>query len=137
MQAYTGLAILYLGIDRYTAYFQPSEHTDLPAPNMFIAAVNILGILTHLPPIMLGRALQLLLNYRSKTFAGAYRLAACLNFVSSLTNTLSHIPGLFGHYEIQPRPPWFLLGELILISVTAWQALVYPPASELEEETNE
>jgi len=85
---------------------------------------HLFEALLALPLVTLGTILQVIMNFQSKTFAGEYRLSACLNFLSDLCILLAaylHPP------TFTPAMPRLILHFYVVLGgVMVFQSFVYP-----------
>lgn len=88
-----------------------------------------------LQPIYLtGRALQLLLNRRSKTYAGSHRITIVLALVQLLTELAKFVPMLVGRFEARGS---FSIQDVIssaMIVVGCWQAITLPSVPQASDD---
>jgi hypothetical protein len=81
---------------------------------------------------------QLLLNQRSKTFAGSYKITVALRCIQALLNLAVFIPSVVGRYDARPGLSVLDVADWIMLSILAWQAVVFPKVTEkMEDEDNE
>ncbi|KAF8962868.1 hypothetical protein BDZ97DRAFT_1823173 [Flammula alnicola] len=92
--------------------------------------------LVVLPAAFLGKSLQLILNFRAKTFAGTYRPCALLFLVGATLIVAASAPHVVGDTKIAPGINLFSFSELVLAAILTLQAAIYPPVLQLEEDEN-
>ncbi|KJA18903.1 hypothetical protein HYPSUDRAFT_910810 [Hypholoma sublateritium FD-334 SS-4] len=141
-----------LHISRATHTERASDRFDSQTPKIYIVmAYAVLGILlaacnhfdiytvylfnsaVGLPSYFLGQSLQIILNFRCKTFSGTYRLGPWFMFFGVILTMVQHIPNLFDHYNIDSGWSFPTFIELLLAGILAGQAATYPPASQQED----
>jgi hypothetical protein len=86
------------------------------------------------PIYLTGRILQLLLNWRSRTYAGSHRVAAVLMIACELTHLGGFIPSLVGRFDARPSLTANEVVETTLIMVGCWQALTLPSVNQTSED---
>lgn len=81
-----------------------------------------------------GRILQLILNRRSKSYAGSSNMAAVLLLAMNLSTLASFVPNLVGRYDARPGLSMHEAIETVLLATTAWQVLTLPGISQTSED---
>ncbi len=104
----------------------PSEDTFVQAAYFFNSAFGV-------PSHFLGQSLQIILNFRCKTFSGSYRLGPWLMFFGVALATVQYIPNLFDHYNVDSGWSFPTLIQILLAGILAGQAAFYPPVSRQED----
>ncbi|RDB21767.1 hypothetical protein Hypma_011097 [Hypsizygus marmoreus] len=97
-----------------------------------------LGILSSLVDALYltGYILQLLMNWRSQTFAGSYRLTAVLMAIMCGTVLAEYMPALVGTFDLRPALSAYTVVGFALDVVNVWQALTLrrvPLSHDLDE----
>lgn len=95
---------------------------------------SLIPSLFSFPALALGLALQILLNSRSKTFAGLYRPNAPLLLLRTLLGAAKALPIIVGNVPSAKGMTLFGTTKLVLHLVLTYQAAVYSPVNGLEEE---
>lgn len=99
-----------------------------------LVGIFTLHTFTVSPAIFLGRILQLIMNSRSRTFAGTYKTGAILGLLGSLITVAAGVPSIVGR-SIRSFGLSVEKGcELAAIVVFAFQALWYPVVSLVDED---
>ncbi|KAJ7207989.1 hypothetical protein GGX14DRAFT_634694 [Mycena pura] len=113
--------------------FSPDEYHVLPPlipprspedhPTNSVARISAL---LSFPLAFTGNLSQLLLNHRARTFAGSYKLAVSLRFVSAMLALVLYSPALVGRFDA--RPGFSVPGavDLFVLAATMWQAAIFP-----------
>ena len=60
-----------------------------------------------------------------------------MSFLEAMSVTVVSVPHLFGPVHIEPGVSLFFVSELLLAGVMAYQAILYPPVCQKEEDTAE
>lgn len=84
--------------------------------------------------INLGWMLQLILNYRMKTFAGVYAKAAYIKMARLTFDLMIRSPWIIGESTNGEAASYQLLFKLLWCSVLAFQAFTYPSVQWADEE---
>jgi hypothetical protein len=81
---------------------------------------------------------QLLLNQRSKTFAGSYKITVVVSCMNTVLNLALFIPSIVGRYDARPGLSVLNIADWIMLAILAWQAVVFPKVTEkMEDEDSE
>ncbi|KAJ7619341.1 hypothetical protein FB45DRAFT_1095422 [Roridomyces roridus] len=87
------------------------------------------------PLQLTGQITQILLNYRSKTFAGAYKLTVLIRCIQTVLESFKFLPFIVGRYDARPGLSILGLVQRVILGVVAWQAFVYPKVTpKMEQE---
>lgn len=78
--------------------------------------------------------LQIILNYRMKTFAGAYRVAVYIILVKKVIALMACSPWIVGESTFQRPVGYQELFEIAWCSFLALQAFIYPSVPWVDEE---
>ena len=78
------------------------------------------------PLAFTGKILQLLLNHRSRSFAGQYKSAVVLDLMGQGAFFATFVPALLGRIDTREGVTVQHMGVLVLLAVTGWQALTLP-----------
>ncbi|KAF8900849.1 hypothetical protein CPB84DRAFT_1962248 [Gymnopilus junonius] len=89
---------------------------------------------TILPAIALGWVLQVIMNFRSGSFAGTYKLAAWLNVIALLLTVGGNSPWIVGEARDSTPVTFYMLFEVVFAAAMAYQAFRYPSVSPTEDE---
>ncbi|KJA18913.1 hypothetical protein HYPSUDRAFT_205001 [Hypholoma sublateritium FD-334 SS-4] len=100
----------------------------------FDAQETLVTSVFSFPALVLGPALQILFNSRSKTFAGLYRPNAPLLLLETLFGAAKALPIIVGNIPSAKGMSLFGTTKLMLHLVLTYQAAVYSPVNDLEEE---
>ncbi|KAJ6558139.1 hypothetical protein B0H19DRAFT_1150066 [Mycena capillaripes] len=85
-----------------------------------------------------GRLSQLLLNHRSKIFAGSYKAAVVLRSILLMLALVVYAPSVVGRFDARPGLSAPQVVDVIALGVTIWQAVTFPKAiQKMEDEDNE
>lgn len=104
-------------------------HPDTPQPH--IQFLHELWDRLARPAYLVSDILQLLHNYRSKTFAGKYKLTAWVVMVGQLVSPLAlYIPWVAGEVLLRDDFSLSLLLNALIIIPWVVQALIYPKISQ-------
>ncbi|KAG5725148.1 hypothetical protein E4T56_gene10227 [Termitomyces sp. T112] len=112
--------------------FSPHSYAVIPAilpaaPDVYDYSWLINGWYYFATPMdVMGEFFQLLLNWRSKSFAGSYKVTPLLSLGAILIGMLEYIPGVIGPYDTRPSLAAQEFVELVLASIRLWQSLMYP-----------
>ncbi|KAJ7302358.1 hypothetical protein DFH08DRAFT_74267 [Mycena albidolilacea] len=133
-----GVCISLIGI---FYLFSPDEYhilsAHLPAPSPDDLPTNsIAGLYASVffPLQLTGRLSQLLLNHRSRTFAGSYKAAVLLRSILSMLHLALYWPALVGRYDARFGLSAPQVVEMIVLAVTIWQAAAFPKAIQKAED---
>ncbi|KAJ6562522.1 hypothetical protein B0H19DRAFT_1248232 [Mycena capillaripes] len=92
----------------------------------------------YFPLKLTGDIFQLLLNYRSRTFAGSYKLTVVLACIYAMLVLTHFMPLVVGRYEARPGLSIWEAVEMVLLAAMAWQAAVLPKVTQkMEDEDSE
>jgi hypothetical protein len=81
---------------------------------------------------------QLLLNQRSKTFAGHHKIGLTLSCIRVVLNLFTYLPAVVGRYNARPKLTFSEAVEHIILAAMAWQAAVFPQVTQkMEDEDSE
>ncbi|KAJ7619338.1 hypothetical protein FB45DRAFT_1033201 [Roridomyces roridus] len=69
---------------------------------------------------------QILLNHRSKTFAGSYKLTLVLRCVSEVLQGFKFLEIVVGRYDARPGLNVLSVLNWVMFGMLAWQAFVFP-----------
>ncbi|KAF8063485.1 hypothetical protein FPV67DRAFT_246768 [Lyophyllum atratum] len=83
---------------------------------------------------VVGKILQIILNWRSRSFAGSYRISALFMLFLSVLALADFVPALVGRFEPRRALSGHFLVESVLVVIYAWQCLVLPSAPQTLEE---
>lgn len=106
----------------------------MPPKNKAVEILSSLPYYTVCPATALGWMLQIIFNYRTKTFAGAYAVAVHIRLVWSMLALMAQSPWIVGETTIGSSFKYYSLLELIWWAVLAFQASTYSSVSEVDEE---
>ncbi|PPQ97465.1 hypothetical protein CVT26_002813 [Gymnopilus dilepis] len=127
----------------FAALYSFCEYRDLyivrprgipPPRNNVTKSLIVAQVLVVLPAMTLGRLLQIIMNLRSRKFAGTYKSSAWLNIVGLLLVTAGQSPRIVGEAKDSPAVTIFMFSELLFGGMMAYQALQYPAVSQVDEE---
>ena len=104
----------------------------MPGPDPSDRITELFMQIISLPAIHLGNALQIILNSRRKTFGGKYRLGAWVYAAASFISLIADTPGALYHATFDLVLPWDAIVKLLLIAISAFQAVFYVAASQEE-----
>ncbi|KAJ7471932.1 hypothetical protein FB451DRAFT_1134760 [Mycena latifolia] len=122
-------------------YIVVSPHLPAPSPddyNTTRGVVTRLCDVVYFPLEFTGTVSQLLLNQRSKMFAGSYKIAAILRCISMMLALTVFSSSIVGRYDA--RPGISVLDVIMMVApvTMAWQAATLPSAIQTtENEDNE
>ncbi|KAJ7792321.1 hypothetical protein B0H14DRAFT_2931666 [Mycena olivaceomarginata] len=95
-------------------------------------------ILIYWPLHFTGNLSQLLLNQRSKTFAGRHKIGLALTCICAVLNLFTYLPAVVGRYDARPELSFSEAAEYIILAAMAWQAAVFPQVTQkMEDEDSE
>ncbi|KAF9466790.1 hypothetical protein BDZ94DRAFT_1319290 [Collybia nuda] len=86
------------------------------------------------PMYFTGRILQLLLNRRSKTFAGSHRISVVLEAVVWLVSLAQLVPVLVGQFGARPAFLMEEIFEIAWVTVACWQAITLPSVTQVSDD---
>lgn len=69
---------------------------------------------------------QLLLNHRSRTFAGWYKSSVVVALMLQVITLANFVPAVLGRIDARPGLPAHQVVLLVFVVTTAWQALTLP-----------
>ncbi|KDR66891.1 hypothetical protein GALMADRAFT_232296 [Galerina marginata CBS 339.88] len=98
------------------------------------AAVIALQSLTVVPAMTLGRIIQVIMNSRSRRFAGTYKPCTVLSLVGFFFTTASMAPSIIGEPTDSHGLGVFALTEAVFMAALAFQAFKYPAVSQVDED---
>ncbi|KAF7360594.1 hypothetical protein MVEN_00790800 [Mycena venus] len=85
-----------------------------------------------------GKLSQILLNQRSKTYAGGYKIHIALNCISGMLYLMTFLPSVVGRYDARPGFSVLSAMDLTLLAALTWQAAVFPKVTQkMEDEDSE
>ncbi|KAF7290584.1 hypothetical protein MIND_01298500 [Mycena indigotica] len=124
---------LCLALIALYSFFSPEEYYVLPgqlpprtADDHPKNIVSRLAAFLIFPLTFTGIVSQIYLNYRSKTFAGMYKLSVTLRFVAELLRLATYSTSLVGRFDAKPGLSIPAVVDLVLLGVTMWQASTLP-----------
>ncbi|KAJ6588607.1 hypothetical protein B0H19DRAFT_212203 [Mycena capillaripes] len=101
-------------------------------------AIAHVFVYTYFPLKLTGDVSQLLLNYRSRTFAGSYKFTVVLACISSMLLLTNFMPPVVGRYDARPGLRMWEAVRIVMLGVMAWQAVVFPKVThKMEDEDSE
>ncbi|KAF7344378.1 hypothetical protein MSAN_01918800 [Mycena sanguinolenta] len=86
------------------------------------------------PLALTGLLSQILLNQRSKTFAGRYKVAVVVGCIEAILRMVNFLPFVIGRFDVRPGLSVAQVIEYTLRATMAWQAVVFPSVTEKTEE---
>ncbi|KAJ7619364.1 hypothetical protein FB45DRAFT_1007031 [Roridomyces roridus] len=95
---------------------------------------------TWFPLQLTGQVSQILLNHRSKTFSGAYKLTILIRCIHTVLESFRFLPFVVGRYDARPGLSLLGLVQWMVLGMFVWQAVVYPKVTlkiEQEDEDEE
>ncbi|KAJ6632547.1 hypothetical protein B0H10DRAFT_1977759 [Mycena sp. CBHHK59/15] len=94
--------------------------------------------LVFFPLTFTGRLAQLLLNHRSQTFAGSYKLAVAIRFLLLLLTLIIYSPTVVGRFDARPGLSAPQAVEMLALAGMIWQAATLPSVIQTrDDEDNE
>lgn len=105
----------------------------MPGPDPSDRITELCMQIISLPATNLGNALQIILNSRRKTFGGNYRLGAWVYAAASFILLIADTPGTLYRAAFDLVLPWDAIVQLLLIAISAFQAVFYVAASQEEQ----
>ncbi|KAJ7119609.1 hypothetical protein C8R44DRAFT_788507 [Mycena epipterygia] len=131
------IAIYYL--------FSPDEYhvisTNLPDPSPGDHPINIIARvygLLFFPLKFTGQLSQLLLNQRTKTFAGSYKMAIVLRSILLALDLIVYSPSVVGRFDARPGFSAPQVVDMLALAALIWQAATLPKVmQEKEDEDSE
>ncbi|KAJ7471940.1 hypothetical protein FB451DRAFT_1251471 [Mycena latifolia] len=120
-------------------YHVISAHLPNPTPDDHPAnSVARIYALVFFPLQFTGTLSQLLLNQRSKTFAGCYKMAVVLRCILMMLALIVYSPSVVGRFDARPGFSAPQAVTMITLAATVWQAATLPKAiQQMEDEDNE
>ncbi|KAJ6495434.1 hypothetical protein C8R45DRAFT_987322 [Mycena sanguinolenta] len=135
-------AINYVSIEYYS--FDPLNYHVLvphhPPPGLLDGNFNPFARVYNfvsLPLLFTGYLSQLLLNQRSKTFAGRYKITVAVDCIYAVLHLIRFIPSVIGRFDARPGLSVDDVVHDILLAALACQAIVFPTVAEATEEDSE
>ncbi|KAJ7119545.1 hypothetical protein C8R44DRAFT_921775 [Mycena epipterygia] len=126
-------AIYYLfSLDKYhviSAHLPAPDPSDNPTNS--VARVNSL---VSYPLALTGELSQLLLNHRTKKFAGGYKIAVVLRSILVVLQMLQFLPAVVGRFDARPGLSAPDVVTVIMLTVTLWQVFAFPNAVQTVED---
>ncbi|KAJ7262642.1 hypothetical protein B0H12DRAFT_1231091 [Mycena haematopus] len=117
----------------FSARLPTPDPDDLPANS-----VARLYALVFFPLQFTGRLSQMLLNHRSRTFAGSFKAAVVLRSILLMLDLAMYLPALIGRYDARPGLSAPQVVDMAALAVTVWQAVTLPKAAQnVEDEDSE
>ncbi|KAJ7315037.1 hypothetical protein DFH08DRAFT_425650 [Mycena albidolilacea] len=145
-----GVCISLIAINYYSIYYHffvpfnyhvlaahhpPPALTDRTAVSHPFARYHLL---IYWPLHFTGNLSQLLLNQRSKTFAGRHKIGLALSCIHAVLNLITYLPAVVGRYDARPGLSFSEAVEYIILAAMAWQAAVFPQVTQkMEDEDSE
>ncbi|KAF7344398.1 hypothetical protein MSAN_01921000 [Mycena sanguinolenta] len=80
---------------------------------------------------------QLLLNQRSKAFAGRYKITVVADCSYAVLHLIKFIPSVIGRFDARPGLSVNDIVHDVLLAALAWQAIVFPKVIQTTEEDSE
>ncbi|KAJ6611312.1 hypothetical protein B0H10DRAFT_371219 [Mycena sp. CBHHK59/15] len=116
-------------------FFSPNEYhvisAHLPDPSTgdhaTSSVVHVYG-LVFFPLQFTGWLSQLLLDQRSKTFSGSYKIAVALRCILMTPGLIVYSPTVVGRFDARPGFSAPQAVSMIVFAATAWQAVTFPKA---------
>ncbi|KAJ7485154.1 hypothetical protein B0H11DRAFT_2018308 [Mycena galericulata] len=113
----------------------------LPKPSSADYPTNIVSRLYGLvffPLKFTGVVSQLLLNHRSKTFAGGYKIAVAVRFILLVLALIVYSPSIVGRFDARPGFSAPQVVDMISLTAMIYQASRFPKTTQkLEDEDSE
>ncbi|KAK0462886.1 uncharacterized protein EV420DRAFT_1521460 [Desarmillaria tabescens] len=130
----TMLAVYYIA--------RPLEHHVIDALHPPMPEQEFSYIAEYVTPgiratVITAMILQIMLNYRSKVFAGNYRISAYLNLLVALLGLIAYVPALVGRPESRTGLSFDYCIRSIVCMVEAFQAFILPNASQMEDDEDD
>ena len=132
-KAYAVLGFMLAACNYLDIYVISPQGPSPPSEDTFVQAAYLFNSAVGVPSHFLGQSLQIILNFRCKTFSGSYRLGPWLMFFGVALATVQYIPNLFDHYNVDSGWSFPTLIQILLAGILAGQAAVYPPVSQQED----
>ncbi|KAJ7119607.1 hypothetical protein C8R44DRAFT_982298 [Mycena epipterygia] len=127
------IAIYYL--------FSPDEYHVISAHRPALGpsdkltnSVAHVSALVFYPLKFTGQLSQLLLNQRTKKFAGSYKIAVILRSIMVALQVLQYLPSVVGRFDARPGFSAPSVVSVIMLAVTLWQVITLPTAMQTTED---
>ncbi|KAJ7471928.1 hypothetical protein FB451DRAFT_311308 [Mycena latifolia] len=136
-------AVVCISLIAIFYFFSPANYVvvspRLPAPspddyNTTRGVVARVSDVVYFPLEFTGIVSQLLLNQRSKMFAGSYKIAAILRYISMMLVLTVFSPSIVGRYDARPGISVPDAVVMVVIAVRAWQAVTLPNVNQQAED---
>ncbi|KAJ6510568.1 hypothetical protein C8R45DRAFT_964526 [Mycena sanguinolenta] len=121
--------------------FSPEDYhvlsAYLPAPDPDDLPTNIVArfyALVFFPLQFTGRLSQVLLNHRSRTFAGSFKAVVVLRIILVMLDLAVYWTTLIGRYDARPGLSVPQGVDMVLLAVMVWQAVILPKAVQNAED---
>ncbi|KAF8205408.1 hypothetical protein K438DRAFT_1932226 [Mycena galopus ATCC 62051] len=135
------IAIHYFTIKYYSfgplSYHILVPHHPTPGPTDTTEVSNLFAqayAFASMPLLLTGNLSQFLLNQRSKTFAGRYKITVVVNCIYIMLHLITYLPSVIGRYDARPGLTVAEVIDYIIAAAIAWQAAVFPNATDKTEE---
>ncbi|KAJ7749064.1 hypothetical protein DFH07DRAFT_560080 [Mycena maculata] len=113
----------------------------LPKPSLDDYPTNLVARfygLVYFPLKFTGRVSQLLLNQRSKTFTGGYKIAVAVRFILLVLALIVYSPAVVGRFDARPGFSAPQVVDMIALAVMIYQAVSFPKVTpKMEDEDSE
>ncbi|KAJ7910041.1 hypothetical protein B0H13DRAFT_1616024 [Mycena leptocephala] len=92
----------------------------------------------YLPLKFTGNLSQILLNQRTRTYAGSYNISVALHCISGVLLLMTYLPSVVGRYDARPGLSVAKAVDLSLLAALTWQAAAFPKVMQkMEDEDSE
>jgi hypothetical protein len=113
------------------AHHPPPASTDSTTVSHPFARYHIL---IYWPLYLTGSLSQLVLNQRSKTFAGRHKIGLALSCIRAVLNLITYLPAVVGRYDARSGLSFSTAVEYIILAAMACQAAVFPEVTQKMED---
>lgn len=119
--------VAYYLISKVDLHIIPPLHPalsedDMPSVNMFVEAASFCVF----PLDATGHVLQCVLNARSRTFAGSFKVASLLTFMGLTLELIQYVPTVVGTFQSREGLGVIRAMQISIALVTVWQAATLP-----------
>lgn len=116
-------------------YHVISAHIPTPsAADLLTNSVTRVAALIFYPLKLTGQLSQLLLNQRTKRFAGSYKISVVLSSISEVLQMMQYLPSIVGRFDARPGFSVPGVVSVIVLAGTLWQVFAFPNAVQAVED---
>lgn len=120
------LSVTFVTLSHFDLHIISSSGLKPPPPSSRVNKISVLESAFVQPAITLGRMLQLIMNFRTHKFSGAYKLQARLSYIAMVSSVVVQIVNTLGQSTLKEDLNFYAVIYYLCTGALAWQALFYP-----------